>query len=109
MRKISQSRALDYEHHTPSTETMDTQPRRIAGATISSWSGSLAIDLSALLARRPPDLSIGGVSIGGGPSLDAPGTPTAPSDRTAAETVSLSDGTQITFATANQFEAFNNL
>lgn len=99
MRKISKSKVSIPERPTPAIDRLDTRPRQTAGATISGWSGSLEIDLDALFARRP-----GGASIGGGAALSAPAAPAPDASCVPVGTVSLSDGTRITFATVSQFE-----
>jgi hypothetical protein len=84
MRKISHAR-FSNDDHARDTERSDPRPRRIPGATITSWHGSLEVDLDALFARISRGPSVGGAAI-------APDTGSAP------VTVSMSDGTQITFA-----------
>ena len=104
MRKISKTRFFNPEQHAPCAEAMGTRPGRITGAKISAWSGSLAIDLGALFARRPA-----GLTIGGGSPPDTPAAPVSLASCPPAETVSLSDGTKITFATASQFDTVNSM
>jgi len=72
-------------------------PGRIKGATITSWRGPPRVDLEALFAKPATGATVGG---SGG---TGPGGPPAERDEASgakAKTVSLSDGTQITFATA---------
>jgi hypothetical protein len=98
MRKISKTRSSNPERPASGTESLDTRPGRVPGATISAWSGSLAIDLDAFFAQPSAGASIAG---------SAPATQATPATQTnpqANGTVSLSDGTRITFATAGQFE-----
>ena len=75
-------------------ELDDARPGRIRGATITSWNGPPEVDLAALFARPS-----GGASVtGSGQATKTPETkPATPG------IVQLSDGTQITFATAGQF------
>jgi hypothetical protein len=73
---------------------VDTRPRRIPGATITSGPGVPDIDLNAFFAR-----SVSGVTVTGA----APVMPVS-ANRPIEGTVSLSDGTRITFATAGQFD-----
>ena len=70
----------------------DANPGRIHGATITSWNGPPEIDLALLFGNPSPKVSVSG---GTQPPQFAP------DDRgSKAETVSLSDGTKIFFATA---------
>ena len=94
MRKLSKTRSLDLKRDTLDTYLTDTRQRRIPGATITSGPGSRDIDLGAFFARPTIDATVAGA---------APGKATR-AGRPVGGTVSLSDGTQITFATANQFD-----
>ena len=72
----------------------DARPGRIRGATITSWNGPPEVDLAALFARPSGQASVTGsgqVTVTADPKPAEPGI------------VQLSDGTQITFATAGQF------
>lgn len=93
MRKISNNRSqinnphgLD-DRHLGGDEHSSSRPRRIPGATITAWHGSPEVDLSVLFARP----ALGATVAGSAP---------AKADRRSGATVSLSDGTRITFATA---------
>jgi hypothetical protein len=92
MQKISKTRIADHRRFTSEEETLDTRPRCIPGATITSWHGSLDVDLSALFAKPR-----NGATVAGAGSAESP--------HTERDTVSLSDGTQITFATAGRFKS----
>ena len=72
----------------------DANPGRIHGATITSWNGPPAIDLASLFAGASSKISVGG---SGQPPQFTPAEQT-----TNSSTVSLSDGTKITFATATE-------
>jgi hypothetical protein len=86
MRRISNGRrAVDQQ------DPADARPRRIPGATITSWHGSPEIDLGALF----------GVQVNG-PTVT--GAAPAKMDRPLTGTVSMSDGTSITFVSPSQFE-----
>jgi hypothetical protein len=97
----------------PSLDMKDERPLRVAGATISGWSRSLEIDLGALLARRPAGASIASAAVPDASICKPdhlPGHEREPlSNGPPAETVSLSDGTNITFATTSQFEVVNSV
>jgi hypothetical protein len=95
MQKIGKMRASPLDHAVLTAEMHDTRPRRVAGSTITGWPGALAVDLDALFARQPP-----GETIGGSSSQSAPDTHPSPANNQAAKTVTLSDGTLITFVTA---------
>jgi hypothetical protein len=92
MRKISKTRTTNDEQVPVGDDRLDARPRRVPGATITSWHGSPEVDLDALFAG-----SANGATVAGSAA-----TSTAHSDH---ETVALSDGTRITFATPNQFKA----
>lgn len=87
MRKISKTRTLRNQDDGWPTPSGD-RPGRIAGATVTSWPGIAHIDVATLLMHATSSTSISGSSTAGGPS-----TPER-------DTVSLSDGTSISFATA---------
>jgi len=98
MRKISKTRLPNQQQPASGAELGDTQPGRIRGATISAWTGSLDINLEVFLARECPAPSIAGAAA-------LPQVAAAPRvNRSDNRTVSLSDGTRITFATADQFD-----
>ena len=93
MRKISKSKsAID----NPCTEAgdqdhtdVDDRPRRIPGATITSWHGSPEIDLDALFERSA-----------NGPTVAGAAMPR----RHEKDTIALGDGTRITFSGTSQFK-----
>jgi hypothetical protein len=103
MRKISKAKLARPDRAETYVEFIDSGPGRVPGSTITSWPGPPVIDLTALFARPPS----------GGPSESSPASPLgttisgAMAGRAARRkhhgttTVSLSDGTQITFATAD--------
>jgi hypothetical protein len=93
MRKTSRSRPLHFGGGTLDTDLCSTRPLRIPGATITSWSGSPGIDLDCLFA-----VPLAGVSVGGADSVVTATDKPPAADRRTGETVSLSDGTRITFA-----------
>jgi hypothetical protein len=94
MRKISKMRGSSPNQL--DAGLLDARPRGVPGATITSWPGSLDIDLDRLFARREAGASVSGA--GSGPATEAAMA------HPVEATVSLSDGTRITFATAGQFE-----
>jgi hypothetical protein len=85
MRKISTSKAAIDHQYAKDHHDEDTRPRRVPGATVTAWHGSPRIDLDALFAKPSA-----------GPTVDS----AIDADRGGfgADTVSLSDGTRITFA-----------
>lgn len=91
MRKISKSKSAIDNQHTEHHVDGDERPRRIPGATITSWHGSPDIDLDALFEQSAS-----------GPTV--PGAAKRFPDRRGNETISLSDGTRITFSGTNQFK-----
>ena len=92
MRRTNTIRQTPADH--VAAELDDSRPGRIRGATITSWNGPPEIDLAALFARPSGEASV----TGSGRATDTTDpNPVAPG------TVRLSDGTQITFATAGQF------
>jgi hypothetical protein len=94
MRKISKTRLPNLDPYEMDAGLVDTRPRRIPGATITSGPGVPNIDLDAFFARAASGPTVTGAN---------PGMP-VPANQTVNGTVSLSDGTRITFATAGQFE-----
>jgi hypothetical protein len=92
MRKISQFKSaidnLCTEDHTGA----DERPRRVPGATITSWNGPPQIDLDALFDRSASGPTVAGAA-------------KASPDRAKDNTVSLADGSRITFVRPNQFES----
>jgi len=91
MRKISQSQSSINNVNTDDHTYGDERPRRVAGATITSWNGPPQIDLEALFAGS-----------GAGPTI-AGGARSA-SDQPANATVTLTDGNCITFVGQSQFK-----
>ncbi len=91
MRKAS--RTLGPYPHAHDAELKDARPGRIHGATITSWNGPPEVDLAALFAGSS------------GTTVSGSGQPNDPMESAVPEAgvVRLSDGTQITFATAGQF------
>jgi hypothetical protein len=82
------------DHETLDNDLLDARPGRIQGATITSWPGPPEVDLASLFAK--PDA--GGTVSG---STAKPAAP-VPVHNQSPRTISLSDGTEITFATADQ-------
>jgi hypothetical protein len=99
MRKLSKTRRLNQQRNTSDNYPADTRQRRIPGATVTSWPGSRDIDLSAFVARPTIDATVTGAAQGH----------TAQPGRPVEGTVSLSDGTRITFATAEQFDTVGSV
>jgi hypothetical protein len=92
MRKITQSKSAIDNQCTEDHTLEDGRPRRIQGATITSWNGPPRVDLEALF-----DRSTGGPTVTGAAR-------TVP-DRPVSETVALPDGSRITFVSADQFKS----
>jgi hypothetical protein len=94
MRKISKIRSSNLDRNATDTDLRETRPLRIPGATITS------INLDLLFAKPVPGTTIAG-------AVSAGVTPTAglADGRPNRGTVSLSDGTRITFVTASQFDS----
>jgi hypothetical protein len=115
---LSQLPSVDPDH-------AETPPGRIKGATITSWRGPPEVDLTSLFARSATGVTVSGAlggakggakgGVKGGVKEDhegdASGKPAqaAEPSSAAAKTVSLSDGTQITFATATGSIATQNI
>jgi hypothetical protein len=93
MRKISKTRSSNRKRNTSDAYLVDTGQRHIPGATITSWPAP-DIDLDAFFARPGSDATVTGATAG----------EVARAARPAKGTVSLSDGTRITFATKGQFD-----
>lgn len=96
MRKISKTRS------TAARGAMDAdlrgnRPLRVPGATITSWRGPPDIDLNAIFSRPASGVTVAGAGAG----QDDHNLRSMAECRTPG-TVSLSDGTTITFATAVQ-------
>jgi hypothetical protein len=86
MRKISKVRSANSkDYNTIEGDGGELRPLRVQGATITSWHGLPEIDLTALFAKPAPGASIAGAASA---SLTSVGS----------RTISLSDGTHITFA-----------
>jgi hypothetical protein len=96
MRKISKTRAVGRQGYAVDIELGDTRPRRVPGATITSWPGSIDLDLTMVLAN-PRD----GATIDGGTK---PTVPVSEDKNLNNTTVALSDGTRITFVTASNMK-----
>jgi hypothetical protein len=92
MRKISQSKSAIDNLRTQDQTYADERPRRIPGATITSWNGAPQIDLDALFEQSTSGPTVAGAAKSG---------PTRPAD----DTVSLTDGSRITFVGPNQFKS----
>jgi hypothetical protein len=90
MRKISHARLIREKQNRIDTELSDPRPRRIPGATITSWHGSPQIDLDALFSQPRSGPTVASATLATG-------------SRHAPATVSLADGTKITFALSSQF------
>jgi hypothetical protein len=99
MRKLSKTRPLNHQRNTLDNYPADTRQRRIPGATVTSWPGSRDIDLDAFFARPTIDATVTGATRGHATQRGRP----------AEGTVSLSDGTRITFATAEQFDTVGSV
>jgi hypothetical protein len=92
MRKISQSKSAIDNRCTEDHTDADERPRRIPGATITSWNGAPQIDLEALFERSTSGPTVAGAAKAG-------------PVRHANETVALADGSRITFVGPNQFKS----
>jgi hypothetical protein len=103
MRKISKAKLARSNTAESDVEFVDSGPRRVAGSTITSWPGPAVIDLAELFAQPVPGGGLAhsprntpGPTIGGA----VPGRAAERKDASQA-TVSLSDGTRISFVTAD--------
>jgi len=102
MRKISKANLAVPNRSGAAVEFIDSGPRHVTGSIITSWFEPPVVDLAELFARPrgalenapadPLQATIGGAT------ADNATQPKNPEKIT----VSLSDGTQITFATADQ-------
>lgn len=99
MRKISKTRSHNHDRSATDSDPKDTRPLRIPGATITTWPGSVDIDLNIFFARRDCDPTVAGAI-----SEDLTQSVVPAAGRPNPSTVSLSDGTRITFATADEFD-----
>jgi hypothetical protein len=109
MRKISKTRSSNLDRNAMDADLRNTRPLRIPGSTITPWSESLGVDLEVFFAQPVPDATVAGAAPltaaqAGDPVLHHPPAERPQDDRAKAGTVSLSDGTRITFATAVQFD-----
>jgi hypothetical protein len=104
MRKISKTRTSNLDRNAIDTDLGDSRPLRIPGATITSWPGSLEIDLDNFFARP-----LAGPTVAGAVSADIIQAERPQADRPNKGTVSLSDGTRITFVTASQFDTADSV
>jgi hypothetical protein len=93
MRKISKRRSSKLDQNALDADLEGARPRRIPGATITSWP-SPDIDLDAFFAKPTLGATVTGAAPGKARRTGRPDD----------ATVSLSDGTRITFATTDQFE-----
>jgi hypothetical protein len=91
MGQTSKSRSAIETGFSDEQNNASERPRHIPGATITSWRGSPVIDLEALVAR-----SSHGPTVAGATKVS--------SGRREDETVALSDGTNITFTSFNQYK-----
>ncbi|HET6307986.1 MAG TPA: hypothetical protein VFG12_12410 [Rhodopila sp.] len=98
MRKLSNTRSLRQDDDQPDAYATDTRQRRIAGATITARPESHAID--AFFARHRFDVTVTGAAAGA--FAPAGGQAGGQTGGQIGDIVSLSDGTQILFATARQ-------
>jgi hypothetical protein len=104
MRKISKANLARSNRHEAAVEFIDSGPRHVTGSTITSWFEPPVVDLAEFFARPrsggapenapadPLHATIGGATVDSATQSKNP----------ARATVSLSDGTQITFATADR-------
>jgi hypothetical protein len=90
MRKISKVTHATEEQQAADSERSDPRPRRIPGATITSWHNSPEEHLDAMVQMPAPGPSVAAATHGA-------------TSRTDINTVSLSDGTRITFPSSYQF------
>jgi hypothetical protein len=99
MRKISKARSFGLNRNALDADLRDTRPLRIPGATITSWPGSPDIDLDLLFGQPAA-----GPTVAGAIATDAGRIVGTTNPAPNPGTVSLSDGTRITFATVSQFD-----
>jgi hypothetical protein len=92
MRKTSGTDVKPIGKPPRASDIRDTGPGRIRGATVTSWPGAVDVDLMAFLSNATLETTITGSSSGSA-------TPQVSSGKT----VALSDGSQITFATAEAY------
>ena len=104
MRKIRKVRPSNVDRHAVDTDLREARPHRIPGATITSWPGSVEIDPDRLFAPSET-----GTTIAGAVSVDVIPSSASVTDEAGGGTISLSDGTKITFATADQFDTIKLL
>jgi hypothetical protein len=98
MRKISKARSSQSVPDTMVTYSRDMRPLRIPGATITSRPRPIDFELDSLFARREPGVTIAGaLSTGPDPSETSGHSAADTMTRSDRATVSLSDGTRITF------------
>lgn len=95
MRKISRTRSRSHGDAPVWSDRVDSPPPGIPGATVTSKPVDFDFDLSNLLLRSVSPATITGTET----SASRAGS-MAPSESDAKDTVSLSDGTRITFVTA---------
>ena len=102
MRKISRTRLAKDDRDAVSDTVFDNRPRGVSGATITSWQGSHDIDLMALFAGGSEGGSVSGAArTGETPKREEPKRETTFTNAD----VALSDGTEISFATPEDFTA----
>jgi hypothetical protein len=114
MRKISKTRSLNLDRNAMDADLRNTRPLRIPGSTITPWSESLGVDLEVFFAQPVPDATVAGAAPlatdqAGDPVPQPPLAERPLDDRVKAGTVSLSDGTRITFATAAEFDTVGSV
>jgi hypothetical protein len=98
MRKLSKARDAVRKARAVDVELHDTRPRRIQGSTITSWPAPIDAELLLVLGKPLGGATIAGASAGSGSP-----------ESSASRTVSLSDGTCITFTTAGQFSVLQTV
>jgi hypothetical protein len=104
MRKISKAKLT----RSKDVDFIESRPHRVTGSTITSWPGPVAIDLVQLFAQPTAIAAVAntqertsGPTIGGASGTDAQ-CPSNGHEQHAGATVSLSDGTKISFVTAHR-------
>ncbi len=120
MRKISKTGFRPIDQDPVETGLRDTAPLRIPGATITAWSESFDIDLEVFFSRPASDATVAGAGSSRSGQADHPAAGRLPANRMAVQDllredlahesladdrrreaiISLSDGTEISFATA---------